>query len=213
MYGMMFKEKEKGNWPIYLVLNSKASNVLDFHTRHYSSCGLMKKISRKELTKDIGCREAALTASFTNYNSITEGKIKDLWGKLFYHNLPFNINNTFHVALTQPVLHFTMGGMEINDQAQVLNGSQKPFDGLFTCGERAGGVHGANRQGGSSLLGCAVVQSDSMPAEPIRMSNARSRTLGSAKCVAAGWARAFSGSGQQLQDTAEGDAFLDSGGP
>jgi hypothetical protein len=28
--------------------------------------------------------------------------------------------------------------------------------GLFACGEVAGGVHGANRLGGSSLLGCVV---------------------------------------------------------
>jgi len=49
-----------------------------------------------------------------------------------------------------------MGGMEINDKAQVLNGEHKPFDGLYACGELAGGVHGANRLGGSSLLGCVV---------------------------------------------------------
>jgi succinate dehydrogenase/fumarate reductase flavoprotein subunit len=154
--GMMFKEKEKGNWPIRLVLNSKASNILDFHTRHYSGRGLMKKVSGKELAKEIGCGESALSASFNNYNSIAEGKIKDPWGKKFYHNLPFNINDTFHVALMEPVLHFTMGGIEINDKAMVLNGEKKPFDGLFACGELAGGVHGANRLGGSSLLGCVV---------------------------------------------------------
>ena len=39
---------------------------------------------------------------------------------------------------------------------QVLNQDKKPFDGLFACGELAGGVHGANRLGGSSLLGCVV---------------------------------------------------------
>lgn len=56
----------------------------------------------------------------------------------------------------EPVLHFTMGGIEINDKAQVLNSEKKPFDGLYACGELAGGVHGANRLGGSSLLGCVV---------------------------------------------------------
>jgi len=35
----MWEEKEKGNWPIRLCLNSKASNTLDFHTRHYSGRG------------------------------------------------------------------------------------------------------------------------------------------------------------------------------
>src|SRR4051812_46896145 len=49
-----------------------------------------------------------------------------------------------------------MGGMEINDKAQVLNREHTPFDGLYACGELAGGVHGANRLGGSSLLGCVV---------------------------------------------------------
>jgi flavocytochrome c len=154
--GQMWKEKEKGKWPIRLVLNSKASNVLDFHTRHYSGRGLMKKISGKELAKEIGCGEAALQKTFQEYNAIAEGKQKDPWGKRFFHNLPFDVNDTFHVALMEPVLHFTMGGIEINEHAQVLNSEQKPFEGLYACGELAGGVHGANRLGGSSLLGCVV---------------------------------------------------------
>ncbi|BAE55635.1 flavoprotein subunit of fumarate reductase [Aspergillus flavus] len=154
--GQMWKEKEKGKWPIRLVLNSKASNVLDFHTRHYSGRGLMKKISGKELAKEIGCGEAALQKTFQEYNAIAEGKQKDPWGKRFFHNLPFDINDTFHVALMEPVLHFTMGGIEINEHAEVLNSEKKPFEGLYACGELAGGVHGANRLGGSSLLGCVV---------------------------------------------------------
>lgn len=154
--GKMWEEKEKGLWPIRLILNSKASNTLDFHTRHYSGRGLMKKMTGKELAKEIGCGEQALQATFKDYNAIADGKMKDPFGKKFFHNLPFDINDTFHVALMEPVLHFTMGGIEINDQAQCLNSDGKPFDGLFVCGELAGGVHGANRLGGSSLLGCVV---------------------------------------------------------
>ncbi|KAE8358254.1 FAD binding domain-containing protein [Aspergillus caelatus] len=154
--GQMWKEKEKGKWPIRLVLNSKASNVLDFHTRHYSGRGLMKKISGKELAKEIGCGEAALQKTFQEYNAIADGKQKDPWGKRFFHNMPFDINDTFHVALMEPVLHFTMGGIEINEHAEVLNSEKQPFEGLYACGELAGGVHGANRLGGSSLLGCVV---------------------------------------------------------
>ena len=152
----MWKQKEAKKWPIRLVLNSKASNVLDFHTRHYSGRGLMKKMSGKELAKEIGCGESALQKTFTDYNAIADGKKKDPFGKKFFHNLPFNINDTFHVAVMEPVLHFTMGGIEINDKAQVLNSEGKPFEGLYACGELAGGVHGANRLGGSSLLGCVV---------------------------------------------------------
>jgi cytochrome b involved in lipid metabolism len=152
----MWEEKEKGQWPIRLILNSKASNVLDFHTRHYSGRGLMKKMTGKELAKDIGVSEQELQSEFKSYNAIAKGEKKDTWGKKYFHNLPFDVNDTFHVAVMEPVLHFTMGGIEINDQAQCLNSEGKPFDGLYVCGELAGGVHGANRLGGSSLLGCVV---------------------------------------------------------
>jgi len=154
--GEMWKQKEAGKWPIRLVLNSKASNVLDFHTRHYSGRGLMKKMSGKDLAKSIGCSEDALQKTFTDYNAIADGKQKDPFGKKFFHNLPFDISDTFHVAIMEPVLHFTMGGIEIDDKAQVLNSEGVPFEGLYACGELAGGVHGANRLGGSSLLGCVV---------------------------------------------------------
>lgn len=154
--GMMWKEKDKNKFPIRLVLNSKASNTLDFHTRHYSGRGLMKKMTGHELAKEIGCTPQHLQKSFQTYNAIAEGKEKDPWGKKYFHNVPFDINDTFHVSLMEPVLHFTMGGIEINDKAQVLNSEKKPFDGLYACGELAGGVHGANRLGGSSLLGCVV---------------------------------------------------------
>ncbi|KAK4132389.1 Flavocytochrome c [Trichocladium antarcticum] len=154
--GMMWKEKDNGKFPIRLVLNSKASNALDFHTRHYSGRGLMKKITGQQLAKEIGCTPDHLQKTFQTYNAIAEGKQKDPWGKKFFINMPLDINDDFHVSLMEPVLHFTMGGIEINDKAQVLNKDQKPFDGLYACGELAGGVHGANRLGGSSLLGCVV---------------------------------------------------------
>ncbi|EYE91823.1 putative fumarate reductase Osm1 [Aspergillus ruber CBS 135680] len=154
--GQMWKEKEKSKWPIRLILNSKASNVLDFHTRHYAGRGLMRKMTGQELAKEIGCGPQKLQKTFDDYNAIADGKKKDPWGKRFFHNGPFAVDDTFHVALMEPVLHFTMGGIEINEHAQVLNSEQAPFEGLYACGELAGGVHGANRLGGSSLLGCVV---------------------------------------------------------
>lgn len=150
--GEMFKNK----FPIRLILNSKASKVLDFHTRHYSGRGLMKKITGAELAKEIGCGVEHLQKVFKQYNDIADGKTKDPYGKKFFHNTPFDVNDDFHVALMEPVVHFTMGGVEIDDRARVLNKEGKPFDGLYACGEIAGGVHGANRLGGSSLLGCVV---------------------------------------------------------
>jgi succinate dehydrogenase/fumarate reductase flavoprotein subunit len=66
------------------------------------------------------------------------------------------MNDIFHVAIMTPVLHYTMGGLEIDPEARVIGTGGKPIPGLFAAGEVAGGVHGANRLGGSSLLGCVV---------------------------------------------------------
>ncbi|RMD39954.1 hypothetical protein DV735_g5168, partial [Chaetothyriales sp. CBS 134920] len=152
----LWEEKKKGKWPIRLVLNSKASNVLDFHTRHYAGRGLMKKLTGAELAKEIGVPTSKLDATFKEYNEVASGKNKDKFGKKYFHNGPVEVDDTFYVAVMEPVLHFTMGGIEINDKAQVLNSEKKPFESLYACGELAGGVHGANRLGGSSLLGCVV---------------------------------------------------------
>lgn len=62
----------------------------------------------------------------------------------------------YFVASMTPVLHYSMGGVEINEKSQVLDTNKKPIPGLYASGEIAGGVHGANRLGGSSLLGCVV---------------------------------------------------------
>ena len=48
-----------------------------------------------------------------------------------------------------------MGGIEIDAASRVLSPAG-PVPGLFAAGEVAGGVHGANRLGGSSLLACVV---------------------------------------------------------
>ncbi|MDQ5821847.1 MAG: FAD-binding protein, partial [Actinomycetota bacterium] len=52
--------------------------------------------------------------------------------------------------LTYPVLHYQNGGLVIDAEAQTT------LDGLYACGEIAGGTHGCNRMMGNSLLECVV---------------------------------------------------------
>jgi L-aspartate oxidase len=52
--------------------------------------------------------------------------------------------------LTYPVLHYQNGGLVIDEQAETT------LDGLYACGEIAGGTHGRNRMMGNSLLECTV---------------------------------------------------------
>jgi succinate dehydrogenase / fumarate reductase flavoprotein subunit/L-aspartate oxidase len=52
--------------------------------------------------------------------------------------------------LTYPVLHYQNGGLIIDEQGETT------VEGLFACGEIAGGTHGRNRMMGNSLLECCV---------------------------------------------------------
>ena len=52
--------------------------------------------------------------------------------------------------LTYPVLHYQNGGLVIDERAETT------LEGLFACGEIAGGTHGRNRMMGNSLLECCV---------------------------------------------------------
>ena len=52
--------------------------------------------------------------------------------------------------MTYPVLHYQNGGLVIDEHAQTT------LEGLYACGEIAGGTHGRNRMMGNSLLECCV---------------------------------------------------------
>merc|ERR1740116_29990 len=62
----------------------------------------------------------------------------------------------FYVAIITPVIHYCMGGLEIDVDSAVVDKDGKAIKGLYAAGEVAGGVHGNNRLGGNSLLDCVV---------------------------------------------------------
>ncbi|MPZ13436.1 MAG: FAD-dependent oxidoreductase [Chloroflexi bacterium] len=51
---------------------------------------------------------------------------------------------------------FTFGGLRINNQAEVLDGEDRPIPGLFAAGELVGGLFYYNYPGGSGLMTGAV---------------------------------------------------------
>lgn len=57
----------------------------------------------------------------------------------------------FYSGRLTMAVHHTMGGIEINSKAQVMDRYQKPIPGLYAAGEVTGGVHGTNRVGGNAV--------------------------------------------------------------
>eukprot|EP01002_Notosolenus_urceolatus_P013703 NODE_460_length_2071_cov_174.528684_g366_i0.p2 GENE.NODE_460_length_2071_cov_174.528684_g366_i0~~NODE_460_length_2071_cov_174.528684_g366_i0.p2 ORF type:complete len:477 (+),score=184.39 NODE_460_length_2071_cov_174.528684_g366_i0:578-2008(+) len=147
--GEMFKDKP----PFRLVLNTKAATEIKWHCKHYVGRGVMSTFPNgAALAKEMGISVGTLEKTFKDYNTIRP----DPFGKKFFHNLPFEINDALHVATITPVLHYCMGGLKIDERSQVLGTDGKPIANLYCGGEVAGGIHGKNRLGGNSLLDCVV---------------------------------------------------------
>lgn len=160
--GEMEKQLKLGNGPIRLILSEDAETRLQFHVKHYKSRNLMKTLTGTELIKELGHSDASkLSEQLSIYNDAAAGKIDEPYGKKYFPATPFvyDANAKYHVSFITRVLHFTMGGVKINDKSEVVHeseGKSQPFEGLYAAGELAGGVHGHNRLGGSSLLACVV---------------------------------------------------------
>jgi flavocytochrome c len=167
--GRMWKNKP----PFRLCLNSKASKEIHWHVEHYKGRGVMKYYaSGRDLAKEMGIPEKVIEDTFNDHTSLGQkqesdpdggkydayptGKSHDVWGKKFFHNLPTVIDDEYNVAIVTPSIHYCMGGLEITMKGEVLGPGDQPIQGFYAAGEIAGGVHGNNRLGGSSLLDCVA---------------------------------------------------------
>merc|ERR1712137_125014 len=167
--------------PFRLVLNYAASEEIIWHCKHYTGRGVMKMFESGEaLAKEMGIDVSVLEnthavhyeaakkteadpdggpfPAYPSGKSWDEPSGKTNSGKKFYHNIidaSAVRTQRFYAAIITPVIHYCMGGLEINtDSLVTMNGQAIP--GLYAAGEVAGGVHGNNRLGGNSLLDCVV---------------------------------------------------------
>merc|ERR1719181_1772045 len=176
--GEMWKNKP----PFRLCLNKLASDEIIWHCKHYTGRGVMKYYaSGADLAKDMGISVDTLVATHDAHYEAAKKTEKDpdggswpaypsgkSWdepsgktgsGKKFYHNIIQGSEvptQPFYVAIITPVIHYCMGGLEIDVDSQCIDTKGKKVPGLYAAGEVAGGVHGNNRLGGNSLLDCVV---------------------------------------------------------
>merc|ERR1719281_1468478 len=176
--GEMWKNKP----PFRLCLNKAVSEEIHWHCKHYTGRGVMKFYETGDaLAKDMGIPLSVLAETHAAHYQAAKKTEKDpdggsypaypsgkSWdeasgktgsGKKFYHNIidaPAVKSEPFYVAIITPVIHYCMGGLEIDAKSRVLNGKGGVIPGLYAAGEVAGGVHGNNRLGGNSLLDCVV---------------------------------------------------------
>merc|ERR1712139_188151 len=172
----------KNKPPFRLCLNKLASDEIIWHCKHYTGRGVMKfYASGNDLAKDMGIDVNVLVKTHDVHFEAAKKTEKDpdggswpaypsgkSWdepsgktgsGKKFYHNIIQGSQvpaEPFYVAIITPVIHYCMGGLEIDVNSMCIGGNGNGIAGLYAAGEVAGGVHGNNRLGGNSLLDCVV---------------------------------------------------------
>lgn len=98
----------------------------------------------EELAAQLGVDAAKLKASVEDYNNKIDPFNRKTLGKI--------TTAPFYGVKTLPSSHYTMGGVAINKDAQVLNESGTVIEGLFAAGEVVGGLYGAGRVAGNNTL-------------------------------------------------------------
>lgn len=143
------KQTDKTAWLIVDSSMLKESKVIE----KYEKQGLLTKADDYEtIAKLIGADKAQIEKTMNDWASyIKEGEDKEFKHKNM-DKIKFDLTDApYYVGPVGPGIHHTMGGVEIDGKAQVINKDKKPITGLFAAGEVTGGVHGGNRLGGNAV--------------------------------------------------------------
>ena len=102
----------------------------------------------EELATVLGMDPAVLQATIDDYNAGLESG-NDRFGRaVFDQKLDRGPYYALHGVAK---VHHTMGGIEINVNAQVLDTNGNVIPGFYAAGEVTGGIHGSNRLGGNAI--------------------------------------------------------------
>ncbi len=98
-----------------------------------------------------------LKHTIDSYNTVIEQGKDDKFGKPIPRDLhPIKHPPYYCIRLISKV-HYCMGGIQINTQAQVIRiDDNSPIGRFYAAGEIIGGVHGASRLGSNSISECLI---------------------------------------------------------
>lgn len=103
-----------------------------------------------------GMPAAVLADTVKAYNSAVADGRSDAFGKALGQGAFSVASPPFYAIRLYPKVHYTPGGVRIDQRARVVDLHGKPIPRLFAAGEVTGGVHGASRLGSCALTECLV---------------------------------------------------------
>lgn len=124
---------------------------------HAMNTKVVRKFSTlKEMADFYKIPFAELEKTNTTFNNYMKAKKDPEFDCQFFDDASLNDKGPFYAVRLWPRVHHCMGGLEINDNAQVMSVRSTPIKGLYAAGEATGGVHGMVRLGTVAVADCMI---------------------------------------------------------
>jgi len=148
--GILITEKFRGSGANLVNINGEQF-VNEREPRDVEAASIIKECTTKELGVPTPTGRSGIWLDSPMIEMLSgEGTVKrEFPGKYILYQR-FGIDISKEPMLIYPTLHYQNGGLEFQ------NTGESPLPGLFVAGEVGGGIHGANRLMGNSLLDVVV---------------------------------------------------------
>lgn len=170
------KEEKEGKvipkqYPVTILLDAGVYANASSHVDFYLFKNLLRKTTLESIYPASNSKSLHLKtlATIKSYASAAAGHTPDPFGRQTFGHWELRAagvdeDSVVYVGEVTPAVHFTMGGVLVDERGRVLtkegkdgkDGEGNVIKGLWAAGEVTGGLHGENRLGGSSLLECVV---------------------------------------------------------
>ncbi len=134
----------------YLVFDQQAMDAMAALRENYDKGIIMEGETLAELATVIGVDGTALEATVETWNGYVAGANDADFGRTTGMNIELT-EAPFYAIKVAPAVHYTMGGIVINTNTEVIDTNGDVIPGLFAAGEVTGGLHGGNRLGGNAV--------------------------------------------------------------
>ncbi|MFC1930178.1 flavocytochrome c [Chloroflexota bacterium] len=143
--------------PCIGIADAKAVETTGWDIKPCLEKGILKQFGQlQELASYYGIASDNLKITIEKFNGYLENKLDEELGKQILPDAVPIITPPYYGIRTWPKVHHTMGGVQINTRAQVIDINQRPIQRLYAAGEVTGGIHGACRLGSCAVTECLV---------------------------------------------------------
>lgn len=136
------------------VITDSQSQKNDMFEPKLISGIVQKADSVQEMAQKMGVDPHVLSHTLNRYNRFVKQGYDEDFGKRVFTQ---QINQPpYYFGKERFDIHYSCGGLKIDEETRVLDQSGFPIPNLYAVGEVTGGIHGSDRLGGNSLIDCFV---------------------------------------------------------